>query len=142
MTSNVGSDQLQKKHLGFSHETIEQQPLISEEVKQRFKTELINRLGRIIIFNALGHEHLRRILEKELAVVMQRLESTQRVACEVTDSVGDWLMKQSLPPEEGARAIRRSIKREVSAPLGKFLIAKQKKSKITIMTTNKGLKFK
>ncbi|MFA6161223.1 MAG: ATP-dependent Clp protease ATP-binding subunit [Patescibacteria group bacterium] len=142
LTSNVGSDQLQKKHLGFSHETIEQQPLISEEVKQRFKTELINRLDRIIIFNALGHEHLRRILEKELAVVMQRLESTQRVACEVTDSVGDWLMKQSLPPEEGARAIRRLIEREVSAPLGKFLIAKQKKSKITIMTTNKGLKFK
>jgi ATP-dependent Clp protease ATP-binding subunit ClpC len=142
LTSNVGSDQLQRKHLGFSREENDLSLLISDEVKQRFKTELINRLDRIIVFNPLSNEDLRRILDRELAEVCERLERMQRVACEVTDSVRDWLMKQNLPAEEGARAIRRLIEREISAPLGKYLITKHKRSKITVLATDKGVKFK
>ncbi|MDD5438049.1 MAG: ATP-dependent Clp protease ATP-binding subunit [Patescibacteria group bacterium] len=142
LTSNVGSDQLQRKHLGFAREENDLQSIISDEVKQRFKTELINRLDRIIVFNPLSAEDLRLILDRELTEVCDRLERMQLVACEVTDSVRDWLMKQNLPAEEGARAIRRLIEKEISAPLGKFLITKHKKSKITVLATEKGVKFK
>ncbi|MDD5726451.1 MAG: ATP-dependent Clp protease ATP-binding subunit [Patescibacteria group bacterium] len=142
LTSNVGSDQLQRKHLGFGDSTQGLQPLIQDEVKQRFKTELINRLDRIIVFNPLTSKDLRLILDRELAEICERIATVQRVACEVTESVRSWLMKQSLPAEEGARAIRRLIEREVSAPLGKHLTTKQKRSRVTIMATDKGLKFK
>ncbi|MFA6100006.1 MAG: ATP-dependent Clp protease ATP-binding subunit [Patescibacteria group bacterium] len=142
LTSNVGSDQLQRKHLGFTRESNDLSSLISDEVKQRFKSELINRLDRIIIFNPLSADNLRRILDRELTEVCERLERMQRVACEVTDSVRDWLMQQNLPAEEGARAIRRLIEREISAPLGKYLISKHKRSKITVLATDKGVRFK
>lgn len=142
LTSNVGSDQLQRKNLGFTREVNDLGSIIGEEVKLRFRAELINRLDRIVVFNPLSSEDLRQILDRELAEVCQRLERMQRVACEVTDSVRDWLMTQKLPAEEGARAIRRLIEREISAPLGKYLITKHKRSKITVLATDKGVKFK
>lgn len=143
LTSNVGSDQLQKKRLGFGSEVNEGLGnLIGDEVKGRFRSELINRLDRIIVFNPLSKDHLRRILDRELAEVCKRLDKIQKIGCDVSASVSEWLMTQNLPAEEGARAIRRLIEREFSAPLGKFLIAKHKRSKITVMADKKGLKFR
>jgi len=142
LTSNVGSDQLQRKRLGFGQAAEEWAPLITDEIKQRFKTELLNRLDRIVIFSPLSSLGLRHILDRELADICRRLEDMQRVVCEINDSVRDWLMRQTLPPDEGARAIRRLVEREISAPLGKFLVSRHKKSKITVMATDKGLKFK
>jgi ATP-dependent Clp protease ATP-binding subunit ClpB len=141
LTSNVGTDHLQKKKLGFGRETDDLRPVIQDEIKQRFKTELINRLDRIIVFNPLTQDDLRRILDRELTEVCRRLETVQRVACEVTDSVRRWLMRQPLPTEEGDRAIRRLVEREISAPLGRYLITKQKRSRVTLSVTEKGLKF-
>lgn len=142
LTSNVGSDQLGKKALGFGGQTDESSSIIQEEVKRIFKPELLNRLDRIIIFNPLSAEHMRQILDRELGEVCQRLQQVQKVACEITDSVCDWLMQQNLPAEEGARAIRRLVEREISAPLGKYLIQKRKRSKIKITSSPEGLHFK
>lgn len=142
LTSNVGSDQLGRKSLGFGGRTDEANSIIHDEVKRIFKPELINRLDRIIVFNPLSSEHMRKILDRELSEVCGRLQQVQKVACEFTDSVCDWLMQQNLPAEEGARAIRRLVEREISAPLGKYLIQKKKKSKIKIFTAPDGLRFR
>lgn len=142
LTSNVGSDQLGKKALGFGGQANELSSVIEEEVKRIFKPELINRLDRIIVFNSLSNEHMRQILDRELNEVCNRLQQVQKVACEITDSVCDWLMSQNLPAEEGARAIRRLVEREISAPLGKYLIQKRKRSKIKITSSPEGLHFK
>ena len=142
LTSNVGSDQLYRKNLGFGSEDQTLNPIISDEIKNRFKPELINRLDRIITFNQLSTDHLRVILDLELQQVCNRLSKIQNIACEIPNSVKDWLMQKSLPPEQGARAVRRLVEQEITSELTKYLIKHRKRSRITISANKNKLSFR
>ncbi len=131
LTSNVGSDQLDKKTLGFSDQRNSFEITVREELKNRFRPELLNRLDRIAVFQPLGKDHLRKILERELQDILQRVHKAQRVACDAGTDVVDWLVSQPLPPEEGARAIRRLIEREITSAIGRVLTEQPQKRKIT-----------
>ncbi len=136
LTSNVGSDNISKKSLGFGDEKSALSAVMNEEIKERFKPELLNRLDRIITFQSLDTEHLRSILDREIEEVCKRLEEMQKIACEIPESVREWLMTQPLPSDEGARAIRRLVEREVTSAISSFLISHRKKNHITFSTQN------
>lgn len=131
LTSNVGSDRIGKKSLGFgnSDETFER--AVKDELKSRFRPELLNRLDRIVVFDPLSRDHMKQILKRQLADVLAHVEKTQQVACTAGDDVLEWLMQQPLPAEEGARAIRRLVEREVTSAIGRLLTEKPQKRKIT-----------
>ncbi len=141
LTSNAGSESLGRKGMGFGASN-KLGDVIQEEIKNRFRPELVNRLDRIIVFNPLTEQDLRSILERELDEMRLRLMNMQKVSCEISDSVRDWLMKQNMPPEEGARAIRRLVEREITSAVSKFLIQNHKKNSITISATNDKLRVK
>ncbi|MDF1497608.1 MAG: ATP-dependent Clp protease ATP-binding subunit [Patescibacteria group bacterium] len=136
LTSNVGSDNIAKKSIGFGGGQTSLDPIITQEVKEHFKPELLNRLDRIIAFQPLDNSHLRSILDREIEEVCNRLEDMQKIACEVPESVREWLMNQPLPEEEGARAIRRLVEREITSAISSFLINHRKKNQITFTTQN------
>jgi ATP-dependent Clp protease ATP-binding subunit ClpC len=131
LTSNVGSDQLGKKVLGFGGSESGFDQTVRQELTAQFRPELLNRLDRIVVFHPLSRDHLKEILQRQLADILERVERTQHVACSAGDDVLEWLMKQPLPPEEGARAIRRLIEREVTSAIGHLLTEKPTKRKIT-----------
>ena len=141
LTSNAGSESLGRKGMGFGASN-KLGDVIQEDIKNRFRPELVNRLDRIIVFNPLTEQDLRSILERELDEMRQRLMNMQKVSCEISDSVRDWLMRQNMPPEEGARAIRRLVEREITSAVSKFLIQNHKKNNITISATNDKLRVK
>ncbi|MBI5654476.1 ATP-dependent Clp protease ATP-binding subunit [Candidatus Uhrbacteria bacterium] len=141
LTSNVGSDRLGKKSLGFSQGVEAQDSVTKDELSQRFRPELMNRLDRIVVFRPLGDEHLRQILSRELDAVLKRVETAQRVACSTGDDVLDWLLKQPMPPEEGARAIRHLLEREVTSAISRLLADKPQKRKISLKATAGGLRI-
>ena len=136
LTSNVGSDHVAKKSIGFGSEQSAMGAIMQEEIKERFKPELLNRLDRIIAFQPLDTTHLRSILDREIEEVCKRLAEMQKIACDVPESVREWLMTQPLPQEEGARAIRRLVEREVTSAISSFLIMHRKKNHITFSTQN------
>ncbi|MBU2566308.1 ATP-dependent Clp protease ATP-binding subunit [Patescibacteria group bacterium] len=142
LTSNVGSDQLQRKNVGFGSEDQSLNPIIADEIKARFKPELINRLDRIITFNQLSNQNLRTILDKELQQICERLTKIQNISCDIPESVRDWLMQKTLPPEQGARAIRRLVEQEITSELTKHLIKHRKKSKIIVSAIKNKLNFR
>lgn len=140
ITSNVGSDRLGKKSLGFGNDTQAHEGIINEELAQRFRPEFLNRLDRVIHFYPLDREPLKEILRRELTSVLGRVEEAQRVACHSGDEVLEWLLKQPLPPEEGARAARRLIEREVTALISRLLSERPNKKKLQLKATAAGLR--
>lgn len=141
LTSNVGSDKLGSKTLGFGGEMPLFSDSVQEELKQRFRPELLNRFDRVVVFEPLNQRSMKEIVKRELGEILQRVESVQRVACSASDDVLDWLLRQPLPPEEGARAVRRLVEREVTAVISKLLSEKPQKKKIHFKVTNGGLRI-
>jgi ATP-dependent Clp protease ATP-binding subunit ClpC len=139
LTTNVGSDQLGKKSLGFGDDAGSFEQLVRRELSDKFRTELLNRLDRVLVFNPLARRDLKEILRRELKEILARLQKTQRVACTAGDDVLEWLLTQPLPPEEGARAIRRLVEREITAAISRLLTEKPTKRKITFKAGHKRL---
>lgn len=140
LTSNLGSENLSKKNLGFGAMEDAFTETIKQELNERLRPELLNRLDRVIIFNPLERAHLKEILRRDLNEVFERVRNTQHVACSAGNDVLEWLLSQPLPPEEGARAIRRLLEREVTSLIGKLLTEKPTKRKITVKAEAKKLK--
>jgi ATP-dependent Clp protease ATP-binding subunit ClpC len=141
LTSNVGAEYMTRTSLGFGNEgTSGFEALVKEQLKERFRPELLNRLDRIVVFRPLGDKALRVILRRELDSTLARLEEAQRVALAAGDDVLDWLMGRSRPPEEGARAARRLVEREVVALLSEFLIDHPNKRKGRLKVSKDQLK--
>ncbi|MCI0479576.1 ATP-dependent Clp protease ATP-binding subunit [Candidatus Uhrbacteria bacterium] len=139
LTSNVGSDQLGRKSLGFGEDTDPFGHLVRQELATRFRPELLNRLDRILVFNPLEREHLKEILRREIDGILRRLRDTQRVACTAGDDVLEWLLSRPLPPEEGARAIRRLVERESTAAITRLLTDRPTKRTSSLRASAKKL---
>jgi ATP-dependent Clp protease ATP-binding subunit ClpC len=140
LTSNVGAEYLTRVALGFGNQDNGFESLVKEQLKERFRPELLNRLDRIVVFRPLGDEALRKILRRELDATLKRLEEAQRVALAAGDDVLDWLMGRSRPSEEGARAARRLVEREVISLLSNFLVEHPNKRKGSIKVSKDQLK--
>ena len=140
LTSNVGAEYLTRTSLGFGGEGGGFESLVKEQLKERFRPELLNRLDRVVVFQPLGDKALRTILRRELDATLTRLEEAQRVALAAGDDVLDWLMGRSRPAEEGARAARRLVEREVVSLLSEFLIEHPNKRKGQLKVSKDQLK--
>src|SRR6476619_1003617 len=81
MTSNVGADLIRRQtSLGFgavaTHESYEQmRDKILEESKRAFKPEFLNRLDDMIVFHTLERPSLAKIVDLEVAKVIERLRA-------------------------------------------------------------------
>jgi ATP-dependent Clp protease ATP-binding subunit ClpC len=125
MTSNLGTQEIQKQSIGFRPEKeIDQEKLrqtIKNALKQAFRPELINRIDEIIIFDSLNQQQLRQIVDLLIEEVKKRL-SEHKMAVELTDAAKAWLLKEGYDPAYGARPLRRAIQRYVENPISKGIL--------------------
>jgi ATP-dependent Clp protease ATP-binding subunit ClpB len=54
LTSNVGAEYLTRTSLGFGNDSSGFDALVKEQLKERFRPELLNRLDRIVVFRSSG----------------------------------------------------------------------------------------
>jgi ATP-dependent Clp protease ATP-binding subunit ClpB len=73
-------------------------------------------VDEIIFFHPLGREHIRAIIDIQLARLMKRLEE-RKIRVELTDSARDLLIEEGYDPVYGARPLKRTIQRRVLDPL-------------------------
>ncbi len=92
-----------------------------DELKSRFRPEFLNRLDDILEFSSLDREHLRRIVEVQLASIRKRL-AERRVELALTDSAKDLLAQEGCDPAYGARPLKRAISRLVIDPIARMLL--------------------
>jgi ATP-dependent Clp protease ATP-binding subunit ClpB len=124
MTSNVGShfiaEEIVRQRAEASDKTTEltegTKRLVMDALRQQFRPEFLNRVDEIIVFHALGREHLRQIVDIQLRGLMKRLED-RKIRLDITDRAKDLLIEEGYDPIYGARPLKRTIQREILDPL-------------------------
>jgi ATP-dependent Clp protease ATP-binding subunit ClpB len=111
MTSNLGSKQLME-----APSVEEGHKAVMEVIRQSFKPEFINRIDEIIIFNQLGKEQIKGIVELQLKRLAQRLEN-RNLHLKWDTSVIELVANAGFDPDYGARPIKRAIQTLVENPL-------------------------
>jgi len=129
MTSNVGSDIIAKEApLGFvgGEEKIAQKESLKEKImaalKETFRPEFLNRIDEIVIFNYLGAEEIKKIVDLELQKVAERLQK-KKIEIKVTEKTKAILAEKGFDPNLGARPLKRVIQREVLDPLSLKIVS-------------------
>ncbi|HEY6496050.1 MAG TPA: ATP-dependent Clp protease ATP-binding subunit [Trebonia sp.] len=123
MTSNLGSDLIGRRRLGFDGgaESEDIQSRIMGRLRESFRPEFLNRIDEIIIFRQLDQVQLRQITSLLLEETTRRLHA-QDITVDFTTEAIDWLAKRGFQPEFGARPLRRTIQREVDNKLSSMLL--------------------
>ena len=114
MTSNVGREVA-------TGDSAEAKKARQRALKLHFRPEFLNRLDGIIQFHALGREHMRGILDIQLARLMPRL-AAREIAVEVTEAAKEALAVRGYDPELGARPLKRLVQRWIVDPLAQGIL--------------------
>lgn len=113
MTSNVGTRQLSEfgTGIGFKDqsdgdEAAEQ--VIRKALNKRFAPEFLNRIDKIVTFNQLKKQDIRKITDLELSKLDKRLENLN-IRVEYSDKARDFVAEKGFDPKLGARPLKRAI---------------------------------
>ena len=123
MTSNIGTHGSESRGIGFidaeeksSSRTLE----VQKAVEEYFRPEFINRLDKIVVFQPLGLNEMRRIARRELGKALLREGVLRRnILLDFREEVLDALLKQGFSAAFGARPLQRAIKDLVLLPLAR-----------------------
>jgi ATP-dependent Clp protease ATP-binding subunit ClpB len=112
MTSNIGSQWIRD----LAGDDEEMKKRVTEALQNHFRPEFLNRVDETIIFNSLGMDEIRRIIEIQLEDLRSRL-AERKLAIVLTDAAKDYLAREGYDPAFGARPLRRAIEKKVQNPL-------------------------
>ena len=121
MTTNAGSD-YKAASLGFSQsDTGKAKDKINKALREFFRPEFLNRIDKIVIFDPLGKEELRKISQIMLADMQKNL-SDKHLNVTWTDRLVEHLVENGFDEKFGARPLRRLIEREVEDKIADLYI--------------------
>ncbi|KAF1033222.1 MAG: ATP-dependent Clp protease ATP-binding subunit ClpC [Pseudomonas sp.] len=128
MTSNIGAQQARQhrqrfargwrrlvRRLARSEETV-----LEDALHGHFEPEFLNRIDRILMFEAIDHHWLDALLDVELAKLNTRLAAQQR-SLVVDDSARAWLCRHH-DARFGARALGRRLRVELEPAIAECLL--------------------
>src|SRR5262245_37161750 len=141
MTSNIGAREMSdliSGRIGFGAPRSATSPLDADvdqkiyhtalgSARRKFKPEFMNRIDKTVVFRSLTQQHLRQILDLELAAVQQRIERSGRAKFKFTcsDSAREMLLAEGTNYTYGARHLKRAIERALVFPLSNLLATDQ-----------------
>lgn len=131
MTSNVGSSVIEKggRRIGFDLDYDEKdssynriKSLVTEELKQYFRPEFLNRLDEMIVFRQLTKLEVREIADIMLKEVFDRVK-VKDIELQVTERFRDRVVEEGYSPSYGARPLRRAIMRLLEDSVAEKMLA-------------------
>jgi len=129
MTSNLGSEQLNKISLGYDtlkegDSSAKEEGDILGEMKRFFRPEFVNRLDDIIIFSALTEKDLLSIVD--LQIIRMNISAKGReLEIEVTQAAKEALAHEGYDRNYGARPLKRLIQETIANPLALMLLKRE-----------------
>jgi ATP-dependent Clp protease ATP-binding subunit ClpC len=127
MTTNLGTRDISKGSLGFTSgadQTSSYQRMkdkVTDELKQHFRPEFLNRVDDTIVFPQLSPEEIVQIVDLEVAKLDQRLKDKD-MGLELTGAAKELLAKRGYDPVLGARPLKRTIQREIEDVLSEKIL--------------------
>jgi len=122
MTSNLGSHEIQR--LGADPKLNDPEIIkdaVMVEVRQHFRPEFINRIDEIVVFHALGAEHIASIARIQLKDLERRL-ADRDLALSVSDAALAEIAKVGFDPLYGARPLKRAIQQRIENPVARLVL--------------------
>ena len=113
MTSNLASQYIQDLADGNRKEM---ELRVTAALREAFKPEFLNRVDETIIFNSLGREQIKSIVEIQLKRLRQNL-AARKMALEITERAKALIADKGYDPAYGARPLKRTIQRLIQDPL-------------------------
>ena len=120
MTSNLGSQMIQE--LSGEDQYDAMKSAVMEVVGNHFRPEFINRVDDVVVFHPLGRDHIRKIVDIQLAYLHERL-AERDMHIQLSDAARDKLADAGFDPVYGARPLKRAIQQQVENPLANEILA-------------------
>jgi len=133
MTTNLGTRDISKGSLGFTagpdsrSDYDRMKAKVTDELKQHFRPEFLNRVDEVIVFPQLTREEIVQIVDLEIAKLDGRLKDKD-MGIELTPAAKELLAKRGYDPVLGARPLRRTIQREIEDVLSEKILFGELKS--------------
>jgi len=118
MTSNIGSHWIQEL---AQRDRAEMERRVMDALKSTFRPEFLNRIDDIIIFNPLGKEEIKRIVEIQIGLLSKRLKERE-IEIKITERAKEYLGEVGFDPVYGARPLKRTIQRLIQDPLATMIL--------------------
>ena len=119
MTTNAGAAQAARRSIGFTKQDHSTDAM--EVIRKGFSPEFRNRLDAIVQFQALGTDHILRVVDKFLIELEAQLQE-KHVTLSATQKAREWLAQNGFDPLMGARPMSRLIQDKVKRPLADELL--------------------
>ncbi len=126
MTSNIGSRYITEinaipgtREYSTQYDRVVER--VQEEMRHVFRPEFLNRIDEIIVFNPLGMEQLKKIVDILLGYTMRKLKERE-IVLKVNEDVKVFLANKGFDPIYGARPLRRTIQKYLENPLAEFIL--------------------
>jgi ATP-dependent Clp protease ATP-binding subunit ClpB len=132
LTSNLGSEFLAALMEGQPVEAAREQ--VMEVVRRSFRPEFLNRLDEIILFNRLGRNEMKRIVDIQVRH-LQKLLADRKILLDIDEKAKAWLANTGYDPVYGARPLKRVIQRQLQNPLATMLLSGGIKDGETVTVT-------
>jgi ATP-dependent Clp protease ATP-binding subunit ClpC len=128
MTTNLGTRDIAKSvSLGFSSGQDGQggyekmKAKVSDELKQHFRPEFLNRVDEIVVFRQLSQEDIEHIVDLMVAQIEGRLKDRD-MGIVLTPAAKSLIAKRGFDPVLGARPLRRALQRDIEDMLAEKIL--------------------
>ncbi|HEY3338396.1 MAG TPA: ATP-dependent Clp protease ATP-binding subunit [Propionicimonas sp.] len=128
MTTNLGTRDISKAvNLGFSQNSDEagsyekMKAKVSDELKQHFRPEFLNRVDEIVVFHQLTSDDIEHIVDLMVSEIENRLRDRD-MGIELTAAAKSLIAKRGFDPVLGARPLRRAIQRDIEDILAEKIL--------------------
>lgn len=132
LTSNIGTEEFNKKALGFRDTEVNREKLSSEygairvrvlaALKDTLRPELLNRIDHIITFMPLDQAALAQIVRAHINELTVKLASEKQIKLTVDEKALFLIAERSVSENEGARLVKRTIAQLVEYPLAQLIV--------------------
>jgi len=136
LTSNIASDKIME--FSAPEDAHAREKAVRDELKNYFKPEFINRLDDLVIFNPLGKEQIKNIVDIMLSGTKAKLAEND-IEIVLTDSAKELIADAGFDPVYGARPLKRAIQELVEDYLAEMILeGKVKEGDKVIFDANNG----
>lgn len=130
-TSNLGAKEMMKElnpEIGFRSANQRPTEEVSRKlesialaaVRKRFSPEFINRIDAVVTYQPLDSQAISEILDQHVNELQQHVNTRLGARCftlNLTNEARDFLLKEGISQEYGARELKRTVHRQLTQPL-------------------------
>ncbi len=128
MTTNLGTRDISKSvSTGFQRANDapgtydKMKAKVTEELKQHFRPEFLNRVDEIVVFHQHGMKEIVKIVDLMVAQIEDRLKDKD-MGIELTPAAKELAAKRGFDPVLGARPLRRALQRDIEDVLAEKIL--------------------